>query len=271
MRIILSRKGFDSQYGGQASPIMPDGTLLSMPIPVRNERLFFSDLNYNEKTYLEIIKELNPNTKIKDNWTCHLDPDLRENINSLNKQWFPLFGQVGASQGHLENNGIKEGDLFLFFGWFKETNYVKGLLKYKKNAPDLHLIFGYLQIDEKFSDISELPEELKYHPHAQKKFEKYNNNCIYKASKALSFCPFLTGAGSLCFHEDLVLTKREHSRSQWNLPEFFRELKISYHTEKSFKDNYFQSARKGQEFIIEENKNATEWATKIITNGMKAQ
>ncbi len=28
MKIILSRKGFDSANGGQASPILPDGTML---------------------------------------------------------------------------------------------------------------------------------------------------------------------------------------------------------------------------------------------------
>ena len=33
MKLILSRKGFDSSCGEQASPIMPDGTLLSLPIP----------------------------------------------------------------------------------------------------------------------------------------------------------------------------------------------------------------------------------------------
>jgi hypothetical protein len=33
MKVILSRKGFDSEYGGIASPILPDGTLLSLPIP----------------------------------------------------------------------------------------------------------------------------------------------------------------------------------------------------------------------------------------------
>lgn len=33
MRIILSRKGFDSEYGGCASPILPDGKMISMPIP----------------------------------------------------------------------------------------------------------------------------------------------------------------------------------------------------------------------------------------------
>ncbi len=35
MKIILSRKGFDSSvnYGRVASPIFPDGSLVSMPIP----------------------------------------------------------------------------------------------------------------------------------------------------------------------------------------------------------------------------------------------
>lgn len=33
MKIILSRKGFDSSYGGYPSPILPDGSLLSIPIP----------------------------------------------------------------------------------------------------------------------------------------------------------------------------------------------------------------------------------------------
>ncbi|MGC9779576.1 MAG: hypothetical protein HZR80_10075 [Candidatus Heimdallarchaeota archaeon] len=33
MKVILSRKGFDSSYGGHPSPILPDGTLISLPIP----------------------------------------------------------------------------------------------------------------------------------------------------------------------------------------------------------------------------------------------
>jgi len=44
MKVILSRKGFDSQYGGMPSPILPDGTLLSLPIPSK------TDMNYNIKT-----------------------------------------------------------------------------------------------------------------------------------------------------------------------------------------------------------------------------
>ncbi len=33
MKLILSRKGFDSGNAGMASPIMTDGTPLSLPIP----------------------------------------------------------------------------------------------------------------------------------------------------------------------------------------------------------------------------------------------
>jgi hypothetical protein len=270
MRIILSRKGFDAQYGGQASPIMPDGTLLSLPIPAKNESLKFSDLNFKEKTYLEIIKELNPNTKIKDNYVCHLDPDLRSDVIQREIGWLPLFGQTGGAQGHLSGKGIKNGDLFLFFGSFKETEFINGILKYKRNTPELHLIFGYLQIGSIYSDISKLSKELQYHPHAQKRFEGEKNNCIYKAAETLSFSTSLNGGGCLGFHNNLVLTKKGYTKSRWELPEFFRDIEISYHTQKSFTKDYFQSAPKGQEFIIEENGNVSDWATKLITNGTKA-
>lgn len=59
MKIILSRKGFDSGNGGFPSPKMPDGTLLTMPIPERrniyNEELYFNgmkntDIYYEQET-----------------------------------------------------------------------------------------------------------------------------------------------------------------------------------------------------------------------------
>ena len=33
MRIVLSRKGFDSAAGGAPSPVLKDKTMLSLPIP----------------------------------------------------------------------------------------------------------------------------------------------------------------------------------------------------------------------------------------------
>ena len=33
-KLILSRKGFDTQAGGKPSPVFPDGSMFSLPIPV---------------------------------------------------------------------------------------------------------------------------------------------------------------------------------------------------------------------------------------------
>ena len=44
MKVVLSRKGFDSSAGGVASPIMPDGTMLSLPIPDRTSPVSYADI-----------------------------------------------------------------------------------------------------------------------------------------------------------------------------------------------------------------------------------
>lgn len=267
MKVILSRKGFDTQYGKQPSPILPNGTLLSFPIPSSNDKHKFTELYYKGKSYYDIIKELNPKTNITEDSMCHFDPDLQFDTMNRNKGWRPLFGQTGSSQGHLRNSKVGHGDLFLFFGRFRKTEYVNDNLAYKKDAPIIHLIFGYLQIGEIYSDISELPEELSFHPHAQK--EKYygdKNNCIYVASESLSFDNEISGGGFLKFRDDLVLTKKGEALSRWELPSFFKNVNISYHSSKSFKLGYFQSVAKGQEFVIDANTEVENWARKIIIN-----
>ena len=51
MKVVLSRKGMDSRAGGIPSPILPDGTLLSLPIP--NEK---SGVPYNDPLgYADLI------------------------------------------------------------------------------------------------------------------------------------------------------------------------------------------------------------------------
>ena len=118
MKVILSRKGFDNQYGGQPSPILPDGTLLSFPIPEKNEKIKFSEIFYDGKSYLDIIKELNKSTQIKDNYVCHLDPDIRFIKERNIKNWRPLFGQASSALGHLDKQGVGIEDVFLFFWKF---------------------------------------------------------------------------------------------------------------------------------------------------------
>ncbi len=263
IKIILSRKGFDSSYGGQPSPILPDGTLLSIPIPAKNDKFKFSDIYYKDKSYYEIIKELKPNSKIKADYSCHLDPDIRKDVIKREPSWKGLFGQMGSAQGHLNNQGIKPNDIFLFFGWFKETEYLNGKITYKKGAPDLHVIYGYLQVGQIYKKSDQLPNYAKYHSHADL-FETDKNNCIYEAKETLSFNEQIPGYGCLKYHDSLVLTKKGHKKSQWDLPNYFKDVKITYHSKDSFKDGYFDSAKKGQEFVIDANDDIINWTKNII-------
>jgi len=79
----------------------------------------------------------------------------------------------------------------------------------------------------------------------------------------------IPGAGVFKFNKNLVLTKNGMSRSKWQLPVFFKNIKITYHSKKSWKQNYFKSAEIGQEFIFEENNNVEKWAKKLIKNSTK--
>jgi hypothetical protein len=268
MKIILSRKGFDAQYGGQPSPILPDGTLLSLPIPSKNETVKYSELFHAGKSYYQIINELKPNSVIKENYTCHLDPDIRYSVLRRGYNWKPVFGQSGSAQGHLMKQGVSKNDVFLFYGWFKRVEMVDGKYVYMKSSPDLHVIYGYLQIGEIHSRIDNLPEFAKYHPHVRERFSITPNNCIYIGNLNLSIDPSLNGASPLNFNEKLVLTKSGMTKSKWALPEFFKELHISYHDRHSFKESYFQSAAKGQEFVIKTNDKLIQWILEGIQIGL---
>ena len=97
MKIILSRKGFDSANGGIVSPIFEDGTMVSFPIPSDDEDTYDS-LYYNGIQYSQILRDL----QYKGGDHCHLDPDLdlgrrRERIDG----WFPAFGQRNAAAAYL--------------------------------------------------------------------------------------------------------------------------------------------------------------------------
>ena len=142
MKVILSRKGFDSQYGRIPSPILPDGTLLSLPIPTSAPGRRFADLIHGGTSYQHIITELGGNQTMAAGF-CHLDPDLRP---GGAPGWLPAFGQVDAAQTHLAHRGVGVGDLFLFFGRYRLTEFADGHLRYVRGTPALHVVFGYLQV-----------------------------------------------------------------------------------------------------------------------------
>jgi hypothetical protein len=103
MKVVLSRKGFDSANGGIPSPIMPDGTMLSLPIPLKDENAAYSDIQWNGMAYSDILHQLAPE-KVFDK--CHLDPDIRNNRIEHIKEWVPAFGQRGSAEGKRRNAGV---------------------------------------------------------------------------------------------------------------------------------------------------------------------
>lgn len=152
-----------------------------------------------------------------------------------------------------------------FFGWFRQTQIINGKYSYKYGSPDLHLIYGYLQIGEIHTYGNAFPEYASHHPHARQRLLNLQSNCIYVAKDKLTFDETLPGADNLKFKSNLVLTKKGMTRSKWELPESFKAVDISYHTKDSFKEDYFQSAAKGQEFVISEDNNLIAWTKELVT------
>ena len=117
MKLILSRKGFDSSAGKKPSPIFPEGTMLSLPIPDKASTITYKDIAGNACASVgELVQDL---AKISPTHRAHLDPDLSAHSIPRADGWRPLFGQEGAAESHLENQGVGPGDIFLFFGLFR--------------------------------------------------------------------------------------------------------------------------------------------------------
>lgn len=275
MKLILSRKGFDSQSGGMPNPILPDGTLLSLPIPSKHGETKYSDITYNGKSYYDIIKELNLNiAEDLDNrygCRCHVDPDLINRYIESPVNWSPAFGQQGASQKHL-NERVSEGDIFLFYGWFRQTIEQNGKLRFvnkrEDETLDKHIIYGYMQIGKVITEQKEIQERFPYHPRALEVYSQ--NNALYLPSDTLSLDTSKNGCGILKNAGIRQLTKVGHKRSEWDLPECFEGVEITYHKSKSYgwvgENDYFKAAYRGQEFVVEEDMSddMKEWVKKVI-------
>lgn len=267
MKLILSRKGIDSSFGTFASPILPDGTLCWLPIPENTSYKpnlpTYDDVAFHGETLGKIISDLS-NGKIPASQQIHLDPDLYAPHVDRLPGWKPTFGQTGAAQRHLLNNGVRQDDLFLFFGWFRQTEFRDGRLQYVKNAPDVHVIYGWFQIEEHaYVDVFFRPAAwMSFHPHIQgDPYDKLDS--VYLPKDKLVGFPNATatsGAGIFSkFDQDLVLTAPNSSRSIWRLPnDFFPDGRppLSYHADElrwSKKDDgtYLRAASRGQEFVLD--------------------
>ncbi len=280
MKIILSRKGFDSGYGGYPSPILPDGRLLSFPIPDLNSPIKYSDLYLSQnKNFTELISELigseikfeGDGKKLIHEVGCHLDPDIDSTVCERSKDWRALFGQAGAAHGHLSNQNVSVNDIFLFFGWFRQVELIDGKYKYSKtDRKGKHVIYGYMQIGEiKKINSSTFDDWMLYHPHIVRGTNATDTDHIYIANETLTFDSSMPGFGTFNYNDDVQLTKEGLSKSKWNLPEIFKNTSISYHTPNSWKDGYFQSAAKGQEFVINSTPEIEDWMISLLQNSVR--
>ena len=266
MKIILSRKGFDSVAGGYPSPIMPDGTLLSIPVPSRGDEITYSDLYYNGESYSDILSQLYPECQ---NWRdrkCHCDPDIRYNRKIEHSLWTPAFGQAASAQGVLKNAGVGKGDIFLFFGWFRRAEKAEGVYKLVSSADDfytqfdLHIVFGYLQVEDVLTKREEIAK-YSHHPHS-----KYDvsTNALYIPTDRLSLNPDLPGYGTLTYRKDRVLTKEGRNRSIWNEYEFLMPNHVYGNRKNSATKSGLFYRGQWQELVVEESKELEDWARSII-------
>jgi len=268
MKIILSRKGFDSANGGIPSPIMPDGTMLSMPIPMQCEEAGYADIEWNGSTYADILSRLAPGRAYD---KCHLDPDIRDNRISHAKGWVPAFGQLGAAQGKLRNAGVEVGDLILFFGWFRRAMLTEAGYRFAPAIKDdfyagndLQAIFGYMQIGRIITDQEEIGKYC-WHPHSSKVHTRDKNNTLYLPSEKLSFMPSRRGCGTLDYRQDRVLTKEGCTRATWNDYPFLRPEHILANVKNSAKGDGLYYAGIWQELVVEETPEAMEWVERILS------
>lgn len=278
MKIILSRKGFDASAGGVASPIFPDHTLLSLPIPDPKATVTYNDLYWKEHHLGELVEGLT-HGRVDRQASAHLDPDLYPALCPRPPAWRPLFGQDGAAQSHLTNQGVGVGDLFLFFGWFRaveeHTRY-----RFAKGAPDQHLIYGWLQVGTVLTGAEiarSVPVWAASHPHCGGSRGPHNTVYIASARLTLDGQPTaLPGAGYFQhYHSELCLTAPGQLRTQWRLPRWFypEEGKppLSYHADPGRWScdadyAYLRSAMRGQEFVFDTQSypEALQWVASML-------
>ncbi len=228
MRIIFSRKGFDSAAGGGASPIV-DGRPVSLPIPAGTA----STTTYGALGLGDHAAKASRG-KLGAGDLCHHDPMFLEHDPAIAEC---LFGQCGAAQTHLERQGVGIGDVFVFFGLFRE-----GMPDGSWGQPH-HRIFGYLEVEQIVPLAEGAPDDLVQlgHPHALAMHHK--NDVVYR------------GPGRTARHaSDLLrLTVPEGPPSIWHRPKWLKHGGLSYHDKpvRWQQRGRLQSVARGQEFVAD--------------------
>ena len=222
MRIVFSRKGFDSSYGGAPSPII-EGRPCSLPIPgAHGESTTYGDIGSGP------LVEAVTRGRLDAQSPCHDDPMFANGMGWL--------GQAGAAQGHLRNQHVADGDVFLFFGLFAEP----------ETQERHHRIFAHMRIachgpPEEVSAHPSWAEPPRRHPHFTGDWGSANT--IYH------------GPGRAAEHAcaELRLTQPGGPLNAWIVPAWLKRCGLSYHTrpERWTGATHLDTAKRGQEFVCD--------------------
>jgi hypothetical protein len=235
MRIVFSRKGFDSAAGGGPSPIV-GGRPLSLPIPAgAASRTSYDALGLGEHARRA------SRGRITGAGMCHHDPMfLPDDI--------CLFGQCGAAQTHLANQGVGVGDVFVFFGLFRE----------EASGEPHHRIFGFMEVEQIVNLMQPAPADLVAlgHPHALTPHGK--NDVIYRGP----------GASARTAPDSLRLTVAGGPPTLWQRPTWLRPGGLSYHdrADRWLPGGRLRSVARGQEFVADVGRRRAprDWLASVI-------
>ena len=238
MKVVFSRKGFDSAAGGAPSPIV-NGRPISLPIPARDR----SETTYGNLGLGSHVKQMTRG-RITASCYCHCDPMFEDGRCA--------FGQTGASQSHLSNNGVEKGDLFLFYGLFSDLD----------GADRHHRIFGFLKIEKILRPGSAPTESCQptgfsiRHPHTIGEWNE--NNAIYVGP----------GRTATIDSPKLRLSIPNGPVSHWRIPSWLRETGLSYHDnpKRWLSNGVLHTTSPGQEFVadITGNRMAASWVKRVM-------
>ena len=239
MKVIFSRKEFDSSTGGAPSPIV-DGRLLSLPIPTADR----FETTHGDLGIGEAVEDATKGRHVGDRSPTIANPMFENGRCAL--------GQTGESQTHLADNHVGVGDAFLFFGLFAQPD----------TRDKHHRFFGYLLVDEVMTPGRSPTEDDQpagfslRHPHTIGHWSSINT--IY------------VGAGEVAqtAEKSLRLSRQGGPVSRWRVPSWLFETGLTYHERETRWEppNTLNTASRGQEFIcdISDRTDARQWLDGIV-------
>lgn len=267
-KLILSRKGFDSNAGGCPSPIFTrDGTMVSLPIPIPQGKTRYRDLHHNGVNMGDLVRDLSDGAYGRLDF-ANLNPDVNWSVRrERDDGWRGLSGQLTPSaSGHLLKQAVGIGDVFLFFGLFQYVEKARGergKWQYVGDEPPFHVLWGWLQVggihvrDDLGDD--DFPWA-RQHPHMHEPPNRYN--LLYFASRDLDlgWGRRADGCGVFgCYDHRLRLTCDSGTATQWRLPRWFnpagKETRLSNMGDAEWTPGgdyvYVQRKGYGQEFVLD--------------------